>query len=93
MLDLVSDKQGPSMTIEPEPAKIVPTPTRVNYDKIAPDPDSFELDSEAASKIDFAVQQLNLNSNMLHDESMTPSNRSFNSSVLSQRRQQHYMAK
>jgi len=53
------------------------------------------LSSEAVDKIDLAVQQLNLNLNLMQDDNMTPSNfdRSCNSSVLSQRRQQNYMVK
>jgi len=53
------------------------------------------LSSEAVDKIDLAVQQLNLNLNLMQDDNMTQSNfdRSCNSSVLSQRRQQNYMVK
>jgi hypothetical protein len=74
---------------EPEPAKVIPTPT---LDHLLPEPDieSFEVDSEATSKIDLAVRQLNQNLNILQDDVLTPSsqslNRSSNSSVLSQRR-------
>jgi len=72
---------------EPEPAKVIPTPT---LDHLLPDIESFEVDSEAASKIDLAVRQLNQNLNILQDDVLTPSsqslNRSSNSSVLSQRR-------
>lgn len=91
---LLAHLQNSPLMSEPEPAKVIPTPT---LDHILPDIESFEVDSEAASKIDLAVRQLNQNLNILQDEVHTPSsqslNRSSNSSVLSQRRHQHYIAK
>ena len=73
---------------------MIPTPTVDHL--LHGDIESFEVDSEAVCKIDQAVQQLNQNLNILQEDSLTPTSQSLNrssSSVLSQRRHQHYIAK